>query len=104
MRFERVIVTGGSGLLGRFVVDQLKDICAASVLDLKAPSQDVPYFETDILDLDGVRAALAGQDAMIHLAGIDDGDAQADKDYSKPTFRVRGTCSTPPRKPACARS
>ncbi len=42
MRFERVIVTGGSGLLGRFVVDQLKDICAASVLDIKAPSQDVP--------------------------------------------------------------
>ena len=86
MRFERVIVTGGSGLLGRFVVDQLTDICAASVLDIKAPSQDVPsqdvpYIETDILDLGGVRAALAGQDAMIHLAGIDDGNAEADKDY-----------------------
>ena len=91
MRFERVIVTGGSGLLGRFVVDELTDICAASVLDIKAPSQDVPsqdvprqevpYIETDILDLGGVRAALAGQDAMIHLAGIDDGNAEADKDY-----------------------
>ncbi len=81
MRFERVIVTGGSGLLGRFVVDQLTDVCAPSVLDLKAPSQDVPYFETDILDLGSVRAALAGQDAMIHLAGIDDGNAEADKDY-----------------------
>jgi nucleoside-diphosphate-sugar epimerase len=81
MRFERVIVTGGSGLLGRFVVDQLTDICAPSVLDLKAPDQDVPYIETDILDLGSVRAALAGQDAMIHLAGIDDGNAEADKDY-----------------------
>ncbi len=81
MRFERVIVTGGSGLLGRFVVDELTDICAASVLDIKAPSQDLPYFETDILDLGSVRAALAGQDAMIHLAGIDDGNAEADKDY-----------------------
>ncbi len=48
MRFERVIVTGGSGLLGRFVVDELTDICAASVLDLKVPNQGVPYFETDI--------------------------------------------------------
>ncbi len=65
MRFERVIVTGGSGLLGRFVVDELTDICAVSVLDIKAPNQDVPgrdvaYIETDILDLGGVRAALAG--------------------------------------------
>ncbi len=78
MRFERVIVTGGSGLLGRFVVDELTDICAASVLDLKVPNQGVPYFETDILDLGAVRAALACQDAMIHLAGIDDGNAEAD--------------------------
>jgi nucleoside-diphosphate-sugar epimerase len=89
MRFERVIVTGGSGLLGRFVVDELTDICAASVLDIKAPSQDLPYFETDILDLGSVRAALAGQDAMIHLAGIDDGNAEADRDYFE--TNVQGT-------------
>ncbi|MCH7794483.1 MAG: NAD(P)-dependent oxidoreductase [Proteobacteria bacterium] len=81
MRFERVVVTGGGGLLGRFVVDELMDICALSVLDIAPPRQDVPYFETDILDLDGVRAALAGQEAVVHLAGIDDGNAPRDKDY-----------------------
>jgi nucleoside-diphosphate-sugar epimerase len=81
MRFERVVVTGGSGRLGRFVVDELKEICALSVLDIRPPRHDVPYFETDILDLGRVRAALAGHDAMVHLAGIDDGDAAHDKDY-----------------------
>ncbi len=81
MRFERVLVTGGSGLLGRFVVDELMDVCALSVLDIAPPRQDVPYFATDILDLDGVRAALAGQEAAVHLAGIDDGNAPHDKDY-----------------------
>ena len=81
MRFERVMVTGGSGLLGRFVVDALSGACAVSVLDIVTPHQDEPYFEADILDLDAVRAALAGQDAVIHLAGIDDGNASHDRDY-----------------------
>lgn len=81
MGFERVVVTGGSGLLGRFVVDALIGDCAVSVLDIVSPQQDVPYVEADILDHEAVRAALAGQDAVIHLAGIDDGNASHDRDY-----------------------
>ncbi len=83
MRFERVVVTGGSGRLGRYVAEELRDICAVSVLDIAPPRQDVPYFETDILDPDGVRAALSGQEAAIHLAGFDDGMAPRDSDYMK---------------------
>ena len=81
MRYKKVMVTGGSGLLGRFVVDELVDRCTVSVLDIKAPHQDVAYFNTDILDLDGVSKALADQDAVIHLAGIDDGNPFSDKEY-----------------------
>jgi nucleoside-diphosphate-sugar epimerase len=81
MDFERVLVTGGSGLLGRFVVDALRGDCTVSVLDIAAPRQDLPYFEADILDPEALRAALAGQDAVIHLAGIDDGKAAHDRDY-----------------------
>ena len=64
MDFERVVVTGGSGRLGRFVVDELREICAVCVLDIARPRQDVPYFEADILDPEAVRAALAGQDGI----------------------------------------
>ena len=34
MRYEKVVVTGGSGLLGRFVVGELIDRCAVTVLDI----------------------------------------------------------------------
>lgn len=81
MRFERVVVTGGSGRLGRFVVEALAGHCALSVLDLVPPAREVPYLEADILDLERLRAVLAGQEAMIHLAGFDDGMAPHDKAY-----------------------
>jgi nucleoside-diphosphate-sugar epimerase len=81
MRFERVVVTGGSGRLGRFVVEELLGSCAVSVMDIAPPQQDVPYAEADILDPARVRDALAGQEAMIHLAGIDDGRAARERDY-----------------------
>jgi nucleoside-diphosphate-sugar epimerase len=81
MRFERVIVTGGSGRLGRFVVDELVGACAPTVLDIAPPLQEVPYIEADILDSGAVRAAVEGYDAMIHLAGYDDGMAPDEKGY-----------------------
>ncbi len=81
MRYEKVVVTGGSGLLGRFVVGELIDRCAVTVLDIAPPKQDVAFVRADILDLPAVGSALAGQDAVIHLAGIDDGKAERNKDY-----------------------
>ena len=53
MRFEKVLVTGGSGLLGRFVVDELIGHGDVGVLDIKPPAQNVPYLDSDILDLQG---------------------------------------------------
>lgn len=70
-RRRRVLVTGASGRVGRHVVDALVDDCEVTVLDLVLPAQDVPFIEGDVLDLDKVRAAMAGQDAVIHLAAID---------------------------------
>ena len=81
MRFERVLVTGGSGRLGRFVVDALLPRCRVSVLDIRPPQQDVPYHEVDILDADAVAAAVSGHDAIIHLAGFDDGMADREEQY-----------------------
>jgi nucleoside-diphosphate-sugar epimerase len=89
VEFDKVLVTGGSGLLGRFVVDELRDRCDLSVLDIKPPSQKVDYRETDILDLAAVSAMVAGHDAIIHLAGIDDGNDFSDQDYFR--TNVQGT-------------
>ena len=81
MRFEKVLVTGGSGRLGRFVVDALVPRCRVSVLDIAPPRQDVPYHEVDILDGDAVAAVVAGHDAVVHLAGYDDEKAEREDQY-----------------------
>ena len=57
--------------MGRHVVGALVDDHEVTVLDLAPPVQDVPFIEGNVLDLDTVRASMAGQDAVIHLAAID---------------------------------
>ena len=67
-----ILVTGGSGLLGRYVVDELAETYRVTVLDLRAPHRsDVGFREVDVLDLDAVAAAVEGCDAVLHLAGLD---------------------------------
>ena len=70
---RRVLVTGASGRVGRHVVDALLGDHEVTVLDLAQPVQDVAFIEGNVLDLNGVRTAMAGQDAVIHLAAIDIG-------------------------------
>lgn len=79
MRFDQVAVTGGAGRLGRHVVAALEPHCDVTVLDLEAPSSDVGFIRTDVLDPAGLGAALRGMDAVIHLAGLDL-DTQASSD------------------------
>ncbi len=71
MTFERVLITGGSGLLGRYVVAECARHAKVSVLDLAPPPQDLPFHRVDITDRDAVAAAMKGQDAVIHLAALD---------------------------------
>ncbi len=89
MSFDRLLITGGSGLLGHFVVGEMIDRSDVTVLDIKPPTREVAYRETDILDLEAVTAVVAGQDAVIHLAGIDDGNDFPDEDYFR--TNVQGT-------------
>lgn len=89
MKFDKVLVTGGAGLLGRFVVEELEPRCKVSVLDIQSPLHSLPYHEADILDLEAVHAAVKGQDAVVHLAAIDDG-----RDFPDQVFfqtNVQGT-------------
>lgn len=77
----RVIVTGGSGKLGRATIAHLKehgwDVINADVI--QAPSiQDVPFMQVDFEDLNKTMEAFAGMDwghtrkvdAVVHLAAI----------------------------------
>ena len=71
MKFKSALITGASGRLGHFVLDELAALCEVSVLDLAPPHRDVPYIRGDVTDLDTVRRAMSGHDVVVHLAAID---------------------------------
>ena len=68
----KVLVTGGSGNIGFYVVNQLKAIHEITVLDLKPLlySPDIPFLKVDLMNLSEVKKAVKGFDAVVHLAAI----------------------------------
>ena len=70
-RLESVAVTGGSGRLGRYVVDELGGRTSVTVIDKRPAGTEPSHVEADILDLGAMRRALAGHDTLVHLAAID---------------------------------
>jgi UDP-glucose 4-epimerase len=73
----RVLVTGGAGFVGSHVVDRLRvNGHEPRIFDLVDspyhPDGDVDTALGDLLDLDAVRAAIRGCDAVLHLAAVAD--------------------------------
>ncbi len=67
----RILVTGSSGLVGRYVADELEKAHEVILLDIKQPHrQDLRYFRMDVLDAEGMLRAVRDVDIVVHLAGI----------------------------------
>lgn len=67
----KILVTGGSGLVGKYVVNALiEHEHTVAVLDLKPPAQKVQFHQVDVLNLHEVVQAMNGYDAVVHMAGI----------------------------------
>lgn len=66
----RIMVTGGSGLIGQGVCERLRDSHDVSALDLVEASSGDRTVVADITSYDQVKSAFRGQDAVVHLAGI----------------------------------
>lgn len=71
-----IAITGGSGGVGRAVV-ALARAQGHSVVNIDRaapptahPQPDVPFIQADMADFDAVKAAMAGCDALVHLAAI----------------------------------
>ncbi len=77
-------VTGGSGRLGRYVVRHLAAVCEVTVIDI-----DGEAIPCDVRDIDAVRGALRGCQAVVHLAALDDGVVAEEEAYVD--VNLRGT-------------
>jgi uncharacterized protein YbjT (DUF2867 family) len=85
-----ILVTGGTGTLGRIVASRLRDAgCAVRVLSRRShESRDGLEFATgDLTTGDGVDSAVAGIETIVHCAG----SAKGDEDKTR--ILVRGAAN-----------
>ena len=93
----QVMVTGGGGFIGSHVVDKLLErgvqvyVYDLPVIRHRMQNDAATFVAGSILDLDSLRVAMAGMDAVYHLAAIADvKDVFEDPVYAE-TINVRGT-------------
>lgn len=89
MKIKKVLVTGGSGRVGTYVLRELMPAFDVSNADLVAGKVDVPHVSADVMNLDSLRQACKGVDAVVHLAAIDYDWQAAPEKYID--VNVRGT-------------
>jgi len=68
----KIVVTGGSGLIGEYVVDELKKFHhEVTVFDIEEPKdKSVGFVKGDMLKIDDCRKVFKGAGAIVHLAAI----------------------------------
>jgi nucleoside-diphosphate-sugar epimerase len=70
MQFKHVLVTGAGGLMGGYVINELKGRCKLSGLDVLPDKNNIPHIADNIVNPDAVRRACEGMDAVVHIAAI----------------------------------
>ena len=76
----RILVTGGTGTLGRQVVPRLRDAgCDVRVLSRRAhdAADGIEFVTGDLLTGQGIQAAVDGAAIIVHCAGSSKGDDEA---------------------------
>lgn len=89
MNIKKVVVTGGSGRVGTYVLRELVSHFDVTNADLVSGRVETAYVQADVMDLDSLRRAFTGADAVIHLAAIDFDWKAAPEKYID--VNVRGT-------------
>lgn len=68
-----VLVTGGNGSIGRFVVEELvsrgHDVTVFDI-QTRSTTREVSFVEGDITDREGVTRAISDNDTVVHLAAL----------------------------------
>ncbi|MGJ6969793.1 SDR family oxidoreductase [Streptosporangium sp. G11] len=87
-----ILLTGGTGTLGRLVLPLLHDAgCDVRVLSRhgRAPCNGVEYVSGDLLKGEGIEPAVDGAEIILHLAGSAKGDTEATDNLARAASRAR---------------
>jgi uncharacterized protein YbjT (DUF2867 family) len=90
-----ILVSGGTGTLGRPVVQRLRDAgCDLRVLTRhgRSAKDGIRFMTGDLLTGEGIEPALDGVTALVHCAGSNKGDA----DLTRNLVRVASSQTRPP--------
>lgn len=91
MQISLVLVTGGTGTLGRLVVARLGDIGRdVRVLSRRCheSADGIEYVTGDLLTGDGIDSAVDGAGTILHLAGGPKGDDEATRNLARAASRA----------------
>lgn len=65
---QKVLIIGGSGKIGEFIIKELKEKCDISVFDVKEPKDnDLKFIRGDIRDLESLKENTKNIDTIMHL-------------------------------------
>jgi uncharacterized protein YbjT (DUF2867 family) len=87
----RILVTGGTGTLGRQVVPRLREAgCDVRVLSRRSheAADGVEYVTGDLVQDDGIQAAVDGAGIVVHCAGSNKGDDEATRNLVRAASRA----------------
>jgi uncharacterized protein YbjT (DUF2867 family) len=88
---SRILVTGGTGTLGRHIVPRLRDAgCDVRVLSRRTheASDGIEYVSGDLLKDEGIQAAVDGAGIIVHCAGSSKGDDDATRNLVRAASRA----------------
>ena len=86
-----ILVTGGTGTLGRHVVPRLRDTGRdIRVLSRhhRAAEDGIEYMTGDLLSGDGIEPAVDGAEVIVHCAGARKGDDEATRNLMRAASRA----------------
>ena len=90
-RTSRILVTGGTGTLGRHVVPRLREAgCDVRVLSRRTheSADGIEYVTGDLLKDEGIQAAVDGAGIIVHCAGGRKGDDKATRNLVRAASRA----------------
>jgi uncharacterized protein YbjT (DUF2867 family) len=88
---QHILVTGGTGTLGRFVVPRLRDVgCKVRVLSRRSreAGEGIEFVTGDLATGEGIEAAVEGAEIIVHCAGSSKGDEEKTRNLVRAASRA----------------